>query len=224
MKPMLEQLISQTEMLLPYDCIIPCAGASSRMGAFKPLLPFEGKTLVEQAVEKALKLGLRVILVTGNNASAVEALFSKNSQIDAGRLLLAHNANWKSGMVSSLQCAVQQVKSDYFFVVPADMPFIEPKVFLSLIELQKKSFHSRIDADRLESLEKPIVFFPRFEGKTGHPVLIPASLKKGILDFTEKSQLKPFLLQQNCLYLEVDTDSILIDLDTRDDYKHYVQN
>jgi len=224
MKPMLEQLILQTEMILPYDCIIPCAGASSRMGAFKPLLPFAGTTLVEHAVEKALKLGLRVILVTGNNASAVEALFSKNSQIDAGRLVLAHNANWESGMVSSLQCAVKQVQADYFFVVPADMPFIEPKVFLSLIELQKKSSLFQIDADRLESSEKPKVFFPRFEGKTGHPVLIPASLKNGILDFTEKSQLKPFLLQQNCVYLDLDTDSILVDLDTRDDYKRYVTN
>jgi CTP:molybdopterin cytidylyltransferase MocA len=77
----------------------------------------------------------------------------------------------------------------------------------------------------------PGVFIPRFNGKNGHPVLLsPECLaalhgvcKAG--SFAEGQPagggmtLKDFLLQWNPVYIDVDDEGVLIDLDTPEDYR-----
>ena len=54
--------------------IILAAGLSSRMGRFKPLLPYGGKTVIAQIVSVLKKAGLaEIIVVTGFNRTALEA-------------------------------------------------------------------------------------------------------------------------------------------------------
>lgn len=58
--------------------LIPAAGLSSRMGDFKPLLPFRGKTVIESSVESALSGGAdSVTVVTGYRSEEIEGTLAE---------------------------------------------------------------------------------------------------------------------------------------------------
>ena len=53
--------------------IVPCAGLSRRMGAFKPLLPFGNGTIIRGTVKSLLDAGVsKVIVVAGYRADEIE--------------------------------------------------------------------------------------------------------------------------------------------------------
>jgi CTP:molybdopterin cytidylyltransferase MocA len=119
-----------------FDCLIPAAGASSRMrssgmsgaGAVpKPLLPFGGSTLVETVARAALGAGCRVLVVVGHQGAEVSAPFAAEAYRPAreeGRLIVVENPRWELGQLGSIQAALPSVRSEAFFVALADMPFV----------------------------------------------------------------------------------------------------
>ncbi len=197
------------------DCVIPAAGASSRMGSWKPLLPWHDTTVVETVVRSALDAriacgegrdptqGLRVILVAGWRIEELSALFR-----DREGVLIAHNAGWERGMLGSIQCALPFVASGCFFVTPADMPGLVPEDY------------ARLGKARLsllaEGLDLPL--FSSQGRKLGHPVLIPSRFKASIAGLDPEAKLRPFLL--SCGARSVDGClAACEDLDTPEDYE-----
>jgi molybdenum cofactor cytidylyltransferase len=81
--------------------IVLAAGASSRMGRPKMLLPVGGGTLLGAAVRPHLEAGIgRVIVVLGKDA----ALVRDGAGVPADpRLEIVVNRRWRSGMASSLR-------------------------------------------------------------------------------------------------------------------------
>lgn len=189
-----------------YDCIIPAAGASSRMGAWKPGLPFRGGTLLSNAVGIALGAGCRVIVVAGRAADAVPGALG--SLADLVELVL--NPAWEEGMTGSLQAGMARVVSPSFFVLPADMPFVPCRAFRAL--------NREAEAREAEGLpNRPI--FPTFRGEPGHPVLIPAALIPKARNLPRSVRFKGFLDTLGPAYVEVGDPGIRADLDTRTDYE-----
>jgi len=140
------------------DCVIPAAGASSRMGSWKPVLPFGDRTLIHTVVSAALLACRRVILVTGHRGAELAARFEGEP-----RVLVVHNAGWERGMFSSIQLGVGQVLTRRFFVTLADLPWITPEVYTTIL-----------------GDEGSDVVFPVYGGRRGHPVLFHERVKPAV--------------------------------------------
>lgn len=185
------------------DCIIPAAGASSRMGAWKAVLPFGGATMVETVVRAALDAGTRVILVAGFRADDLAALFTEEPRVEVVR-----NPGWQSGMLGSIQRGLSALESDRFFVTPADMPLIIPS-FYTALEAAWSSW----------AAPGPRPLFAAHLGEPGHPVLIPSALVPEILRLAPDARLRPFLLERGGRLVECGSGAVLADIDAPADYE-----
>lgn len=189
-----------------FDCILPAAGASSRMGAWKPGLAFRGGTLLSAAVGIALEAGCRVLVVAGRDADSVPGSLGNLTD----RVEIVPNPTWEEGMMGSLQGGMTRVSSPFFFVLPADMPFVPARAFRLLAR--------EAEIRRAEGLPaRPI--FPAFRGEPGHPVLITSSLIPEALRLPRDARFKDFLEARGPVYVEVADPGIRTDLDTRPEYE-----
>jgi molybdenum cofactor cytidylyltransferase len=183
------------------DCVVPAAGRSARMGGFKPVLRFGGGTIIETVVGSALSVCARVLLVTGCRAEEIERLFSAERRVIAVR-----NAGWETGMFSSIQLAVALASADRFFVTPGDMPFIGPAVYRALL--------ASAPAEAI---------FPVFEGTRGHPVLFSESVREAVRKADPATgRMKDIARGLDCREVEWPDDSILRDIDTKEQYETWV--
>ena len=115
--------------------ILLAAGASTRMGALKQLLPVAGVTLVERTLTAALESRLdRLVLVLGHRAPEIETALS--GFIPNPKLTIVHNRHYQEGISSSLVAGVEEIahSHDHGMVLLADMPFIDYHVINLLIE------------------------------------------------------------------------------------------
>ena len=141
------------------DCVIPAAGRSSRMGQWKPLLPFGGSTILQTVVVTALRACARVIVVTGFRGEELAARFGAELRVH-----VVHNEGWERGMFSSIQLGVGQVRTPWFFVTLGDLPWITPGVY-----------HALLTGDDTSD-----VVFPVHDGRRGHPVLFHERVKPAV--------------------------------------------
>ncbi len=179
------------------ECVIPAAGRSQRMGDLKPLLPFRGSTMIETVVRNALEACARVVLVTGHRAGEIERLFAAD-----GRVALVRNPEWEVGMFSSIRCALPLVGADRFFVTPGDMPFIEPAVYRALLESGPAQ-----------------AIFPVFKGIRGHPVLFSVEVREAVRNADPATgRMREIARGLDCREVEWPDDSILRDIDTKEQY------
>lgn len=82
-------------------CAILAAGASRRLGRAKQLLSFGGKPLVRHVADVvALAACAEVAVVVGAEDDAVRGA------LEGARATIAHNAQWREGIASSIRCAV----------------------------------------------------------------------------------------------------------------------
>src|SRR5512142_1073076 len=118
-----------------YDCVMPAAGAASRMGRVKAALPLRGSAIAELAAGAALAAGARLLLVLGHAAAEIEALFRAPAYAAAlgeGRLLFIPNPRWAEGLLGSIRAALPLVRGEAFFVAHADLPFVEAGYYRAL--------------------------------------------------------------------------------------------
>lgn len=168
------------------------------MGQWKLLLPFRGTTIVQAVVSSALRACSRVILVTGWRAEELEQLFAGEP-----RVVPARNPRWETGMFCSQQVGIALVRTDSFFVTPADMPLLDPSVYAALLA-----------APRAEAV------FPVFAGARGHPVLFSRAVTGTVLAADPaRGRLKDIARGLSCGEVGWTDDSILRDIDTRQDYE-----
>ena len=130
------------------------------MGSWKPLLPFGDSTIVETVVANALTVCARVLVVAGYRGEELAARFSGEP-----RVCIVTNPDWQLGMFSSLRAGIARVTTPRFFVTLGDMPWIQPAVYMALLQCPE-------DADAV---------FPVFEGRRGHPVLFGQRMKEEML-------------------------------------------
>jgi molybdenum cofactor cytidylyltransferase len=179
------------------SCIVPAAGRSSRMGLWKPLLPFRGSTIIQTVLTAALSVCERLIVVTGYREAELKAVLH-----GAQRVTLTANPGWEMGMFSSIQRGVSCVDTDRFFIVLADKPFIRPEVYVSLLHAES--------ADAI---------FPVFDGKRGHPVLLSNAVREAVLAGDPMTgSMRSLLSGLNVEEIPWPDDSILRDIDTREQY------
>lgn len=190
----------------PLSCaaLILCAGRSSRMGGFKPLLPLGGETLIERAIGLFNGVGIgRVVVVLGHGADRVLPVLERSG------IEPVINTRCDEGMFSSVQAGVSGLGGacGSFFILPVDIPLVRPDTLERLLEAFRTG-----DAE---------ICRPSFRGRYGHPPLISAALIPAIRDFDGTGGLRALLACHGDRTAEVAVDDpgILLDLDTREDYE-----
>ncbi len=178
------------------DCLLLAAGASSRMGRWKPVLPWRGATVVEASAAAALAACSRVLLVVGHRGDELVRLFAGRERVEA-----VPNPRYIAGLFSSIRAGIERVRSERFFVALADMPLVSPDLYLRLLG------EPQADAVR-----------PVYRGTRGHPVLLSARVIPLIRDESEDSTLRNVLARVECRDVPVDDPGAVLDLDLPDDY------
>ena len=191
--------------------VIVAAGLSQRMGAFKLTLPWRDTTVVGSVVATLAHAGLaEIVVVTGHRAAEVRQSLAHTTA------RCAHNPRYESGgMLSSIQTALSDVAArqvstqapgvDGALLCLGDQPQMELATVEAVLAEGERTGWQR-------------VVIPSYRMRAGHPILVPALLWPQIMNTTES--LRDVLRSHRDLldYLNVDTDSILADLDTPEDY------
>lgn len=185
--------------------IILAAGQSKRMGQPKMLLPWGKFTVIEQVVTTFLNAGIEdIFVVTGGAHEQVE------SALQPYPVQRIHNSEYSSGeMLSSLQCGLRELpeRAQATLIGLGDQPQIQPDSIRLLYDVYTKG-QSR-------------VIVPSFKMKRGHPWVVTRPLWGEILALKPPQTLRDFLNHHasEIQYVNVDTSTVLADLDTPDDYK-----
>ena len=186
--------------------IILAAGLSERMGVFKPLLPVGRRPAVLRCIDTALEAGIRVgdiTVVTGFNAGALEPIVGGAHP----EVRLAENATYREGMFSSVQTGLAALPAgtDAFFLLPADCCGVTSDALKMLI-------------GRLCDVGENAVIRPSYQGRRGHPPLIPAKYARPLRAYAGDDGLKGFLRTLPAVEVEMDGPGALLDMDTPEDY------
>ncbi|WP_207510402.1 nucleotidyltransferase family protein [Longitalea luteola] len=164
------------------DIIILAAGASTRLGQPKQLLPWQGTTLLRHAVETALAVATNPVVITGANAEHLA------TAVDAGRAKIVYNPDWQEGIASSIRCGLQALlnrtpEPDQVIFMVCDQPFVTPELLLELINERQNTGKSIVASAYDGTLGIPALFdrtmFPQLlelQGDTGAKQLIKNNL------------------------------------------------
>lgn len=134
--------------------MVLAAGAATRMGRLKQLLPYRGKTLVEHAAEQALAAGLHpVVVVTGAEAASVRAALTE-------RLVqLVENSAWQLGIGSSIRSGMEFVLDGAAVcILLADQPYVEAWHLREMQKLLEESDALAVAAEYNGTLGVPAFF------------------------------------------------------------------
>ena len=189
--------------------VVPAAGLSSRMGAFKPLLPMGACSVLAAAVGCLRRAGVDdVFVVTGRRGEDV----AREARAAGARPV--HNPDFALGMFSSVLRgfaaveAAQQDGADYLGVLllPGDVPLVGPDTV------------ARLGQGFLAAL--PAVLYPRFLGERGHPPVIHTDLMPAIRTHNGVGGLRAVLAaaEDRAADLDVADQGVVHDLDMPEDY------
>jgi molybdenum cofactor cytidylyltransferase len=187
----------------PVESIILAAGLSTRMGRFKLTLPWDGTTVVRRVVETLEVAGMSdVLVVTGHRADDVtEALTGQEVRT-------VHNPNHVTGeMLTSVQVGLRALRPSTLaaLLCLGDQPQMEVGTVLAVLE-----------AGREDGWQRVIV--PSYQKRAGHPILLPRGVWPAVWETsgTLRDVLRAY--PGAIRYLEVDSATVLADLDTPRDY------
>lgn len=188
--------------------IVLAAGESTRMGTQKLLLPYAGSTVIEEIVDQVLRSGVDAcVVVTGHEPERIR------EGLGARDILFAQNDRYREGMLSSVRAglAVPDTSWSAAIILLGDQPSVRSATIDVLIES-----HSTRPED---------IVVPSFEGRRGHPLLVPMRFREEILERFDETGLRGLLRAhpESVTEVSVDTKSILEDLDYPEDYQRAIK-
>lgn len=130
------------------------AGAGTRFGGPKALIAFEGKLLVERAVELLATAGCAdVVVVLGAQAAKV----SSRATLDGARVVV--NENWDAGMSTSLRAGLEACEGAHAAVVVlVDQPGVTADVVRRLVAAWLSGERPVVVATYGGALRNPVLF------------------------------------------------------------------
>jgi len=184
--------------------ILLAAGASTRMNAFKQLLPFGDRTIVEACVARILTTSIEeTIVVVGHRADDVAAAVSGLS------VRVVRNDAYATGMASSVKAGVAAARAtaDAVMICLCDQPHVPSAVYKAVLDTYRRT--------------GALIVVPTIAGDTGHPVVFDMSLVDEILavDPTTGLRAVTYAHRADTIRVPVDSVAILDDMDTPDDYE-----
>ena len=116
--------------------MILAAGASTRMGTSKQLLPFQGRSLLRHMSEVAIASCCEpVVVVTGSQADRVK--------LEVGVVHIVENGQWTAGLGTSIQAGLTKLMSlsrmDAVIIALCDQSLVTSRLLNQLVKLYQIS-------------------------------------------------------------------------------------
>ena len=189
-----------------YCGVILAAGASSRMGRDKALLPWRGTTFLESAIRTLAPLTDLVIVVAGANGPNLRPV------TDAAGAYLVVNTQPERGQFSSLRLGVQEVLNhgrDAAVITLVDRPAPE-------LETVRALQQAYLDSDR-----NVWAIVPAYQGRHGHPYVAGREMLEVFLRAPVEATAREVehAHQQHIRYVEVADPLVVWNVDTPEDYQ-----
>jgi molybdenum cofactor cytidylyltransferase len=186
-------------------CVLLAAGSSSRMGQPKMLLPVNGKTLLQHAIDEIKKVeGTTLLVVTGCYHLLLEKILEQQ------QIAFVENSNWQDGMGTSIQTAMKHVTEYYpdatgvIFLV-CDQPYISAALLDELISAKMQTPKGIVAAT--------------YNNTTGTPVLFDKKYFAALALLNGQYGAKKLLQQFNDDVITVVFAAGAVDIDTMEDYE-----
>jgi len=185
--------------------ILLAAGASTRMGSPKPLLPWKGQTLIESQIKSLLDSQQRLIVVLGAHSSQIVPLI-KNLQVE-----IAINEDWKEGMSTSIAVGVKKALSlikdlDGIIIATIDQPLVDEKHIQKLVS-------------KFNPGKKQIIVSESDTGWRGVPALFDRCYLEALSKLRGDSGAKSVVHRNSQHVKAVNGGNKLVDMDTQEIYQ-----
>jgi molybdenum cofactor cytidylyltransferase len=182
--------------------ILLAAGRSRRMGAFKPLLPFGDRTVIESCINNLRAADIKdIIVVAGHRAADLRA------QLKDLDVSVVVNPEPDSKMGVSIACGVEEIPGEAGAAIVAlvDHPAVSREVIKLLIDEWRRG---------------ATLVQPEHNGRGGHPVLIDLGYRDELLDLDPERGLRAlFEAHRDEVHrLPVEDPYVARDMDTWEDY------
>ena len=194
-----------------FGVVILGAGASSRMGKPKLLLPWRSSTVIGHLISQWQELGaMQIAVVLRAKDVALTAELDRLNFSKSGRI---ENPQPERGMFSSIVCAAdwdgwrQEISS--WAVVLGDQPHLRSETLRQLLAFS--------------ALNVAAICQPTFDGHTRHPVILPRPVFEE-LKHSGVATLKDYLKLSARSHVQcpVADAGLSLDMDTPEDYKRLV--
>jgi molybdenum cofactor cytidylyltransferase len=181
--------------------IILAAGESSRLGRPKQNLVFNGKTLLQHAVDSGLESECEnIFVVLGANSNEI---------IPVEGASIIYNQDWKEGVASSIRRGITEVMNtpavDRIILMLCDQPFVSAALLNALISTQSET-------------GKPIVACT-YNHTIGVPVLFNRDFFPGLLLLQGSEGAKKLLKNYPNDIATILFEQGVVDIDTLADYE-----
>jgi len=185
--------------------LILAAGSSRRMGSQKLLLPYGQSTIIETVIDNVLNSSIdHVMVVLGANQEEIQ------DTLEHKPVQFCHNRKHEQGMLSSVICGIKALPPDAVtaLIYLGDQPGIHPAVTNTVIEAYSEELFG--------------IVIPVHMHRRGHPLLVDMKYRKEIEKLDLEAGLRSLRhhFPEDVLEVEVDEPGILVDIDTREDYKN----
>ena len=190
--------------------IILAAGASTRMGRPKQLLPYQGRSLLRHTIENAVASVCKpIVVVLGANAENIR------SQISESDIKIVENPDWHLGMSSSIRRGISSIITDYqnidaAVITVGDQPFLSADIINHLVS-------------KYHNTKKPIIAC-EYANTLGVPVLFNQSFFSKLANLTEDVGAKKLIKNHYHEVFSIPFPLGAIDIDTPDDYQQIEHN
>lgn len=183
--------------------IILAAGAASRFGGGKLLVPLRGRPLIAWSIAAALDTrveGVTVVLGAGGDALALALAGSTDP-----RLKLIHCPDWAEGIAATLRCGMRSLPehTSAALIFLGDMPHVSSSIANRLLD------HIQDGASAA---------LPECDNHPAHPVAVSQALFPALLALSgDKGARQLLAAMPGTVMVQIDDAGSTVDIDTRDD-------
>lgn len=186
--------------------IVLAAGLSTRMGHPKLLLPWGETNVIGQVIAVLIACEIQpMVIVTGKTHEDIQKQFGR------GNIHLAYNPDFDDGrMLKSLKTGLKKMTelgASATLLALGDQPQILPETIRAVMAAQMAN--------------QKLLIIPSHQIRRGHPWGIPRLFWEEIIHLPNDLTMRDFINshRSDIQYVNVDSASILSDLDTPEDYQ-----
>lgn len=184
--------------------ILLAAGASTRMGSVKQLLPWKNSTLLEHSIEQLKESDIDfLVVVLGANQDIIR------QKVNLDGIDVAVNPDWEKGMATSIATGMRFLLNktpdiESVLIALVDQPLLDTKYYNNLIN------------KRLNSKYKIVA--SSYSNELGVPAIFDRDYFDNLLNLEGSKGARALLRGGSVQVTSVNAGELALDLDTREAY------